>query len=83
MIFVTVPAFSELERRLRERATESAGEIGDRLELAREQLERAAEFEIVVVNDDVDRAAAELTEIVAAELGTTPPTEAQNPKLKL
>jgi guanylate kinase len=83
MIFVTVPAFSELERRLRERATESAGEIDDRLQLAREQLARADEFEIVVVNDDVDRAAAELTEIVAAELGITPPTEAQNPKLKL
>jgi guanylate kinase len=68
MIFVTVPSFSELERRLRERATESAGEIGERLQLAREQLERQPEFDIVVVNDDLERAAAELTEIVAAEL---------------
>ncbi len=68
-IFVTAPTFDELERRLRERATESAGEIEERLELSRRQLERRAEFDYVVVNDDLDRAAAELTEIVRRHLG--------------
>jgi guanylate kinase len=54
----------ELERRLRERATESAGEIGERIELARKQLEQAGEFDHVIENDDLVRAVAELTELV-------------------
>jgi guanylate kinase len=67
-IFVKAPSFDELERRLRERATESAGEIGERLELARQQLAQEDEFQHVVVNDDVDRATAALVEIVQREL---------------
>jgi guanylate kinase len=54
----------ELERRLRERATESAGEIGERIELARKQLEQAGEFDYVIENDDLERAAGELTRLV-------------------
>jgi guanylate kinase len=69
-IFVKAPTFDELERRLRERATESAGEIGDRLELAREQLGQEHEFQYVVVNDDLDRAAGELVEIIRRQLET-------------
>ena len=67
-IFVDAPSFDELERRLRDRATESAGEIGERLTLAHEQLELAQEFDHLVVNDDLERAAAELEEIVRAAL---------------
>jgi len=67
-IFVQAPTFSELERRLRERATESAGEIGERLDLARRQLAEAGDFDHVVTNDDVERAADELEEIVRGEL---------------
>lgn len=63
-IFVTAPTFQELERRLRARATESAGEIGERLTLAREQLELAGEFDHVIVNDDLERAAGEAQAIV-------------------
>jgi guanylate kinase len=63
-IFVTAPTFEELERRLRARATESAGEIGERLALAREQLELADEFDHVIVNDDLERAAEEARAIV-------------------
>ena len=59
-IFVEAPTFAELERRLRERATESAGEIGERLELARRQAEEAGDFDHVVTNDDLERAVAEL-----------------------
>jgi guanylate kinase len=61
----------ELERRLRERATESAGEIGERLELARKQLEQAGEFDHVIENDDLERAVAELTTLVRGLLGAT------------
>jgi guanylate kinase len=63
-IFVRAPSFAELERRLRERATESAGEIGERLELARRQAEEAGDFDFVVTNDDVERAVSELGGIV-------------------
>lgn len=63
-IFVKAPTFDELERRLRERATESTGEIGERLALARSQVEKEGEFHHVVLNDDVERAVAELVGIV-------------------
>ena len=61
----------ELERRLRERATESAGEIGERIELARKQLEQAGEFDQVIENDNLERAVAELTTLVRSLLGAT------------
>ena len=68
-IFITAP-LAELERRLRERASESEGEIGERIGLARKQLEQAGEFDYVVVNDDLERATAELEEIVDRVLAT-------------
>ena len=58
----------ELERRLRERATESTGEIGERIALARAQLEQAHRFRYMVRNDDVERATAALAAIVECEL---------------
>ncbi len=67
-IFVRAPTFEELERRLRERATETGGEIEKRLERAKRQLAQQDEFDYVVVNDDVARAAGELLEIVQREL---------------
>jgi guanylate kinase len=68
LVFITAPSFVELERRLRERATESAGEIEERLELSRRQLEQAAESDFVVVNDDLERAATELVGIIRRAL---------------
>lgn len=69
-IFVDAPTFEELERRLRERATESSGEIQVRLDLARKQQTLKNRFDHVIVNDDVERAAQQLTEIVRRELQT-------------
>ena len=66
-IFVSAPV-AELERRLRERATESAGEIGERIELARQQLEQAGEFDYVIENDDLERAVDELVRLVTGLL---------------
>jgi guanylate kinase len=63
-IFISAPV-AELERRLRERATESTGEIDERIALARRQLEQAGQFDYVVVNDDLERAAGELTRLVS------------------
>ena len=61
----------ELERRLRERATESTGEIGERIALARKQLDQAGEFDYVIRNDDLERAVGELTALVRGLLGAT------------
>jgi len=62
-LFITAPA-AELERRLRERATESMGEIHERLDVAKEQLQVADRFDHVIENDDLERAVAELNGIV-------------------
>jgi guanylate kinase len=66
-IFISA-SVAELERRLKERATETHTEIGERVRLAREQLEQAGEFDHVVVNDELDRAADELERVVRREL---------------
>ncbi|HET7555391.1 MAG TPA: guanylate kinase [Gaiellaceae bacterium] len=74
-IFVTAPSREERERRLRLRATESEGEIDERLDIAERQLALAPEFDHTVVNDDRDRAVAELEGIVREALdgaGTIP-----------
>jgi guanylate kinase len=74
-IFVTAPSREERERRLRLRATESEGEIDERLDIAESQLALAPEFDHTVVNDDRERAVAELEEIVRRALdgaGTMP-----------
>ena len=73
-IFITAP-IEELERRLRERATESAGEIGERLRVAREQLEVADRFDHIVENDDLERAVGKLSGLIsrhAVPAGTMP-----------
>jgi guanylate kinase len=66
-IFVNA-TLHELERRLRERATESAGEIDERLALAREHQKLAGEFDYVVENDDLRRAVSEVEAILDREL---------------
>jgi guanylate kinase len=67
-IFVTAPSAAELERRLRSRATESEGEIEERLDIAQRQLALEKEFQHTIVNDDLERALGELEGIVRGEL---------------
>ena len=55
---------------MHERATESSGEIQVRLDLARKQQTLKSRFDHAIVNDDVERAARELTELVRRELQT-------------
>jgi guanylate kinase len=70
-IFVTAPSREELEQRLRARATESEGEIDQRLAIAEQQLELESVFDHRIVNDDLERAFSELEEIVLGELERT------------
>jgi guanylate kinase len=58
----------ELERRLRARDTESSGEIGERISLARHQLEQAYRFRYMVRNDEVERATEALAALIEREL---------------
>jgi guanylate kinase len=66
-IFVTAP-IEVLERRLRARATESTGEIQERLDIARGQLEHAGDFDHVVANDDLPTAVEAISAVVARAL---------------
>ena len=64
MVFLTPPSFAELEERLRGRGTEDEAAISRRLDRARAEMAAAAEFDAVVVNDDVVRAARELVDFL-------------------
>lgn len=64
MVFLSPPSFADLEQRLRGRGTEDEQAIARRLARAREELAAAEEFDAVVVNDDVGRAARELVDLL-------------------
>lgn len=64
LVFLAPPSWAELERRLIGRGTEPEAVIAARLEQARIELAAAEEFDAVVVNDDVTRAAAELVGLI-------------------
>jgi guanylate kinase len=78
-IFVTAPSREERERRLRSRATESQGEIEERIGIAERQLALESEFQHTIVNDDLERALAELEGIVRGALDGTGTIAARDP----
>ena len=68
LVFVLPPSMEELERRLRDRGTESEDAIRRRMLAARSELEHGTRaYDYLVVNDSVDRAYADLEAIVTAE----------------
>jgi guanylate kinase len=66
LIFLAPPSWPELRRRLAGRGTESADVVAARLERAQVELAAVGEFDAVVVNDDVGRAAAKLVDLIEA-----------------
>ncbi|MFL5781091.1 MAG: guanylate kinase [Thermoleophilaceae bacterium] len=64
-VFIAPPSVEALRERLVARGTDSPEGIRRRLEVAEEELEAQHEFQHVVVNDDLGRAAAELSALVA------------------
>lgn len=66
-VFVTAPSREELERRLRDRATDSEEQVAVRLRTATEEMESAGEFDHVVVNDDLERALRDVERILEHE----------------
>ena len=65
-IFILPPSIEELEHRLRDRGTDSAEVIERRLRDARSDMEHQDEFEHIIINDDLDRAVAELENLIRA-----------------
>ena len=66
-IFLLPPSMSELERRLRERGTDSGTVIAERMRRAADEISHWAEYEYVMVNDDMDQCLDRVQAIVAAE----------------
>ncbi len=66
-VFILPPSRAELERRLRGRGTDSEEVIRRRLRDAASDMTHWQEFDYVVVNDDFERALAELQAIVAGD----------------
>jgi guanylate kinase len=64
LVFLAPPSWDELERRLSGRGTEVSAAVAARLQQARVELAAAEEFDAVVVNDDVDRAAAAVVALI-------------------
>jgi len=63
-LFIKAPTFEDLENRLRFRSTETEEKIQMRLSKARQESSRAPEFDLVIVNDDLERACKEAEEKV-------------------
>jgi guanylate kinase len=71
-VFIAPPDPAALRRRLERRGTDSESEIDERLRTAELELAAQEEFQHVVVNDEVKRAARDLEEIVREELRDDP-----------
>jgi guanylate kinase len=67
-VFIAPPEPASLRERLLGRGTDSADQIDERLRTAEIELAAQEEFQHVVVNDEIERAAGELERIVRSEL---------------
>ncbi len=70
-VFIKPPSMEELEKRLRERNTETDATLQKRLKTARDELEygeQPGNFDIVIVNDDLERAYQKLREFMLPEI---------------
>ena len=70
-IFIRTASEAEFEQRLRARGTESEEVIQQRLQTARCELEMAGRYRYQVINDDLDRATAEIVELLKGVEGNS------------
>jgi len=66
-LFITVPSMKELERRLRNRGTETEESVMARMLVARLELTRAFRYDYVILNDDLDEAIECINTVIDAE----------------
>ncbi len=64
LVFIEPPSLEELERRLRQRDTETEDVISSRMKTAEVELAQKMEYDVQVVNDDLERAVDELVEVI-------------------
>jgi guanylate kinase len=69
-IFIRPPTFAELESRLRGRGDLPDERIRQRLGTAREELARAAEYDHVIINDELGRSVDELERLIRTQFTT-------------
>lgn len=69
VIFISPPSIDELEKRLRNRGTESTQVINLRLKNAEEELRRKNDFDFLIYNDDIEQAYKRLFEITRKIIG--------------
>ncbi|MDD2905944.1 MAG: guanylate kinase [Sulfurimonas sp.] len=62
-VFITPPSLKELEKRLKNRSTDSDEVIYKRIEMAKREIQRISEYDFLVINDDLDKAAEMLKKI--------------------
>lgn len=64
-VFVKPPSYEELEKRLRGRSTESEDKINQRMEKATKELAFSTEFDVILVNDNLEEACDKAEKLVA------------------
>ena len=62
-VFITPPTLSELKTRLTNRSTDSLDVINRRLQMARLEIQRVSEYDFLIINDVLDKAADELLQV--------------------
>ena len=66
-VFILPPSSAELERRLRGRAQDSEAVIAQRMSKANDEMSHWAEYDYVIVNDDLEASVARVQSILTAE----------------
>ncbi len=66
-VFIVPPSMNVLESRLRGRKTDSEDAIIKRLEIAREEMKRATEYDYIIENDVLDNAVEDVLAIIRSE----------------
>lgn len=80
-VFILPPSLAELERRLHGRAADSPAVIARRLAAALDEMKHVAEFDFVIINQELDVALGELVAVVCASRLRVPCQRARHPDI--
>ena len=67
-IFLMPPSFAALEKRIRKRKTESEEIIQERLQKGMKEMTMTENYDHIVINDHIDRAAQEIVDLIKAKM---------------
>ena len=66
-IFILPPSIAELEQRIRSRGTNTEASIAERLEIAQQEIAAQDEFDVQIVNDNLEKALAGLEAVIFSQ----------------